>query len=290
MGTGKGAATLAWHPALTGPQQAPPTLHMTQFLTPLRVAHGPPLPDRPMPSELLTARHGSALVLTMRDPASLNSLSAQLVAACAEALDVAESDPRVRCVVLRGDGANFSSGVAPDSSVEAAPLDDAVEALAESMRVFPKPVLGAVEGVASAGGFALALACDLVVAARDARFSLGRADARPASDSDAAQQLARWLPTPLLQQLAWFGEPIDATRLHALGLVGWLCDSACAFDEALRLAERLAQVDADLLAAAKERVQAASRLGHAGEANAQRQNLLQMLAPAPMPLPDRQAS
>ena len=254
---------------------------MTQFRTPLRAAHGPPFPDRPMPSELLTARHGSALVLTMRDPASLNSLSKQLVAACAEALDVAESDPRVRCVLLRGDGANFSSGVDLDSKVEAAPLDDAVEALAESLRVFPKPVLGAVEGMAAAGGFALVLACDLVVAARDARFALGRADDRPATESDAAWQLARWLPTPLLQQLAWFGEPVDAARLHALGLVGWVCDPGAAFDEALRLAERLAALDADFLAAAKERVQTASRRGHAGQANAERQGLLQMLAPAP---------
>ena len=154
------------------------------------------------------------------------------------------------------------------------------------MRVYPKPVLGAVEGVASAGGFALVLACDLVVAARDARFTLGRADDRPATESAATRQLARWLPTPLLQQLAWFGEPVDAVRLHALGVVGWLSDSGSAFDEALRLAERLAGFDADELAAAKERVQAASRRGHAGEANAQRQSLLHMLAPAP----DRQAS
>lgn len=259
---------------------------MTQFLTPLRAAHGPPSPTCPMPSELLTARHGSALVLTMRGPDSLNSLSAQLVAACAEALDVAESDPRVRCIVLRGEGANFSSGVDADSSIEAAPLDDAVETLAESMRVYPKPVLGAVEGVASAGGFALVLACDLVVAARDARFTLGRADDRPATESAATRQLVRWLPTPLLQQLAWFGEPVEAARLHALGLVGWLCDRDAAFDEALRLAERLASIDADALAGAKERVQAASRRGHAGEANAQRQSLLQ----TPAPVPDGQAS
>lgn len=239
-----------------------------------------------MPSELITARHGSALVLTMRGPDSLNALSAQLVAACAEALDVAESDPRVRCIVLRGDGANFSSGVGADSPVEAAPLDDAVEALAESMRVHPKPVIAAVEGVAHAGAFALVLACDLVVAARDARFALGRADDRPATESHAARQLARWLPTPLLQQLAWFGAPVDAARLNALGLIGWLCDSSFAFDEALSLAERLAQTDADVLAAAKERVQAASRSGHAGEANAQRRSLLQV----PAPIPHGQAS
>ena len=233
-----------------------------------------------MPSELITARHGSALVLTMRDPDSHNSLSNQLVAACAEALDVAESDPCIRCVLLRGDGADFSSGIDPDLRAEAAPLDAAVAALAESLRVFPKPVLAAVEGIAAAGGFALVLACDLIVAARDARFTLGCSDDRPATESDATRQLARWLPTPLLQQLAWFGEPVDAARLHALGLVGWVCDSGGAFDAALRVAEQLAGLDPDRLAAAKERVQAASRTGHAGQANAERASLLQMLAPA----------
>ncbi|MEO6407911.1 MAG: enoyl-CoA hydratase-related protein [Burkholderiaceae bacterium] len=244
-----------------------------------------------MPSELLTARHGSALVLTMRHPASLNSLSNQLVAACAEALDVAESDPRVRCVVLRGDGAHFSSGVDLESDGDSASLDDAVEALAESLRVFPKPVLGAVEGMAIGGGFALVLACDLVVAARDASFALGRADDRPTGESDAVSQLARWLPTPLLQQLEWFGEPLDAARLHGLGLIGWVCDSGCAFDDALRVAERLAGSDPDTLTAAKERVHAASRSGYAGQANAERQTLLDLMAPAvPSRISDRQAS
>ncbi len=236
-----------------------------------------------MPSELLSARHGSTLVLTMRHPPTLNSLSNQLVAACAEALDVAESDPHIRCVLLRGDGLHFSSGVDAASTAAPASLDDAVEALAESLRVFPKPVLGAVEGSATAGGFALVLACDLEVAARDARFALGRADDRPATETDAARQLARWLPTALLQRLAWFGEPADAQQLHALGLVGWVCGPGEAFDAALRLADRLAALDADFLSAAKERLQAASRRGHAGEANAQRRSLLQILAPQPGP-------
>ena len=88
----------------------------------------------------------------------------------------------------------------------------------------------------------------------------------------------RWIPS--LQQLTWFGEPVDAARLHALGLVGWVCDSGGAFDAALRVAEQLAGLDPDRLAAAKERVQAASRTGHAGQANAERASLLQMLAPA----------
>ncbi|MEO7152400.1 MAG: enoyl-CoA hydratase-related protein [Burkholderiaceae bacterium] len=230
-----------------------------------------------MPSELLTARHDSTLVLTMRDPGSFNSLSQQLVAAFSEALDVAESDPEVRCVVVRGDGAQFSSGLdeqAPDAALAAA-----VSVLAESMRVFPKPVLAAVEGTARGGGFALVLACDLVVAARDAQFALGPSADEAAADSVCAWQLTRWLPTPLLQQAVWLGAPIAAPTLHALGLVGWICDSGQALNQALAVARQLAGQAPETLAAAKERVQETNRRGHAGQAFAERQRLLADLAP-----------
>ena len=63
-----------------------------------------------MPSELRTERRGSTLVLTMSDPATRNSLSEQLFTAGVEALNVAESDPGVRCLVLQGEGGHFCSG------------------------------------------------------------------------------------------------------------------------------------------------------------------------------------
>ncbi len=231
-----------------------------------------------MPSELLTARHGGALVLTMRDPGALNLLSHQLLAAFGEALDVAESDPEVRCVIVRGDGAQFSHGLAPDAPD--ASLAAAVSMLAESMRVFPKPLVAAVEGTARGGGFALVLACDLVVAARDAQFVLGpSADGAAAADSVSAWQLARWLPTPLLQQAVWLGVPLTAPTLHALGLVGWVCDSGQALDQALALARRLAARSPGDLATTKEQIQETSRQGHAGQALAERQRLLDVVVP-----------
>jgi enoyl-CoA hydratase/carnithine racemase len=221
-----------------------------------------------MPSELSTERHGAVLVLTLREPGALNRLSQQLVAAFAEALDVADGDPEVACIVVRGDGANFCTG----ADIGALPADgDAadgssdllagVDQLVEALQVFPKPVLAAVEGAAAGSGFALAMGCDLVVAARDAQFALGfgpGALGQPAQ-AGAVWQLSRAMPAPLLQQMVWLGEPIDASRLHACGLVGWVCDSGRALAEALRIADRLAASPARDLAAGKELVQEARR-------------------------------
>ena len=63
-----------------------------------------------MPSELLTERRGTTLVLTISDPPTRNTLSAQVIAAAIEALGVAEADPEVRCVVLQGAGGHFCAG------------------------------------------------------------------------------------------------------------------------------------------------------------------------------------
>lgn len=219
-----------------------------------------------MPSELLTDRHGAVLVLTLRDPASRNSLSRQLVSAFAEALDIAESDPQVRCVVVHGAGADFCSGASaqaddePSSFSSTSPLQAALGQLIESLRVFPKPVLAAVEGLAAGSGLRLALGCDLIVAASDARFVLADADDLGSADNRWTAALARQLPTPLLQQWAWLPEPIGAQQLHQFGIVGWLSDSGQALATALEVAGRLAVRSPQALAAAKERVQQATHL------------------------------
>ncbi len=219
-----------------------------------------------MPSELLTDRHGAVLVLTLRDPASRNSLSRQLVSAFAEALDIAESDPQVRCVLVHGAGADFCSGASaqaddePSSFSSTSSLQAALGQLIESLRVFPKPVLAAVEGLAAGSGLRLALGCDLIVAAQDARFVLADPHDGGTTDDRSIAALTRLLPPPLLQQWAWLPEPMTAQQLHPLGIVGWLSDSGQALATALEVASRLAARSPQALAAAKERVQQASHL------------------------------
>ena len=221
-----------------------------------------------MNSELLTERRGATLVLTLSDPATRNTLSPQACAAGIEALNIAEGNPELRCVVLRGDGAHFCSGgnLQRLSRTRQAGVEEQAQNMEhfhgfiDALRAFPKPVIAAVEGAAAGGGFSLALACDLIVAAEDARFimSYGRVGLSP--DGGGSWQLANALPRALVLQMVWLAEPLGARQLQALGLVNWVTDSGQALAEALRVADRLAEMAPNALASAKELInQAPSR-------------------------------
>jgi enoyl-CoA hydratase/carnithine racemase len=217
-----------------------------------------------MPSELRAERRDGTLVLTISEPASRNTLSEQVFTAGIESLGVAESDPGVHCVVLRGDGDHFCAGgnlqrlrssrEAP-REVQAGMLERFHE-FVEVLRVFPKPVIAAVEGAAAGGGFSLALACDLIVAAADARFvmSYGRIGLSP--DGGSTWQLMQRLPRAVVLQMLWLSEPMGAAQLQALGLVNWVTDSGQALTQALAVAERLSHLAPNAVSSVKELVNA----------------------------------
>jgi len=226
-----------------------------------------------MPAELLSARQGATLVLTLSDPAARNALSPQVYAAGVEALQTAESSEDIRCVVLRGDGAQFCAGgdlqrlrgtrLRDDgggADAQRASIDR-FHALVEAIAGCPKPVIAAVEGWAAGGGFSLALACDLIVAADDARFvmSYGRIGLSP--DGGGTWQLAQRLPRALALQLLWLAEPVDAAQMQRWGLVNQLAPAGEALTRALQLAERLAELAPNALASVKELVTAAPARG-----------------------------
>lgn len=213
-----------------------------------------------MTTEWLSERRGHCLVLTLRDPATRNSLSPQANAAAVEVLGTAEGDPELACVILRGDGEHFSAGgnlqrlqatrlVGPQPQRESL---ERLHTLIETLRAFPKPVLAAVEGYAAGAGCALALACDLVVAAEDAQFvlSYGRVGLSP--DGGSSWHLARSLTRAQALRWLWLAEPMGAREAHALGLVTELCDHAQALPRALALGDRLAAMAPNALASAKE--------------------------------------
>ena len=215
-----------------------------------------------MPSELSTQRHGATLVLTLSDPATRNALSPQACAAGVETLSVAESSEDIRCVVLRGDGAHFCSGgnlqrLAHNRSMGAEEQRQSIErfhALIEALRTFPKPVIAAVEGYAAGGGFSLALACDLLVAAEDAKFVMSYANAGLSPDGGGSWHLAQQLPRARVLQALWLAEPVSAGELQQFGLANVVAPSGQALAEALRLAEQLASMAPNALASAKELV------------------------------------
>lgn len=215
-----------------------------------------------MPCELLTERRGSTLVLTMSDPATHNTLSDQLIAAAIEALGVAESDPGIRCLVLQGDSGQFCAGGNPAALRDGHDADPSAPMQAleqfhqfiDALRACPKPIIAAVEGTAAGSGFSIALACDLIVAAEDARFVMSQSQFGLSPDGGGSWLLARGLPRALALQLIWLGEAIGPRPLQSHGLVNWISDSGKALAEACGVADRLAGMAPNALASAKELV------------------------------------
>ena len=220
-----------------------------------------------MPSELLTERRGTTLVLTISDPATRNTLSAQVIAAAIEALGVAESDPEVRCVVLQGAGGHFCAGGNVQGLVERRAAGEAAQRRmldhlhhwVETMASYPKPIVAAVEGAAAGAGFALALACDLVVAASDARFVMSHAKLGLSPDGGATARLAEALPPALVKRMLWLAEPVSTATLSDLGLVAIVSLPGSALADALILADRLAALAPGAVASVKELVAQAPR-------------------------------
>jgi enoyl-CoA hydratase/carnithine racemase len=238
-----------------------------------------------MTAQLLAERLGNVLVLTLADPATRNALSHEVIAAGIESLGLAEADPEIRSVVLRGDGEHFCAGgnlqgllerrrAGPPAQVR---MLEHLHHFIEALRAFPKPVIAAVEGAAAGAGFSLALACDLIVAAEDARFvlSYGRIGLTP--DGGATWALARALPRALVQQLVWLGEPVTAQQLRTWGLVGWVVDHGHATEEALRIAARLGAMAPNALSSGKELVQRAATNSLAGQLDAERDRFVENL-------------
>jgi enoyl-CoA hydratase/carnithine racemase len=200
-----------------------------------------------MSTQLLTERRGATLVLTLSDPATRNALSPAIYAAGVETLAVAESDDAVRAVVLTGDGGHFSAGgnVHQLEAVRGKPDEQAarIDALGrwvEALRAFPKPVIAAVEGAAAGAGASLAFACDLVVAARDARFSLAYGRLGISPDGGITHQLARTLPRQLALEWLWLAQTRTAAELAPHGLINRLAEPGQALHDALALAGELA--------------------------------------------------
>jgi enoyl-CoA hydratase/carnithine racemase len=213
-----------------------------------------------MPAALLSTRHGATMVLTLSHPERHNALGPDLWAAGVEALNVAESNAEVASVVITGAGALFSVGHDLEqlqaSRREAAShqvaLTEGLHSWIEAIRSFPKPVLAAVEGAAANAGFALALACDFIVAARNAQFALTTAALGLSPEAGASWSLARAVPRQLASELLMLGARVDAERLHALGVVNRVCGPGTALAEALALAGQLNARAPHALAGAKE--------------------------------------
>jgi len=198
-----------------------------------------------MADELLRERRGNVEILTINRPEARNAINGAVSQAMSTALDELTDDDGVAVVVLTGAGDKaFSAGMdlKAFASGEGASIIGASGGFAGiAKRDFPKPLIAAVNGSALAGGCEIMLSCDLVVAADHATFGIPEAKRGLIAGAGALIRLPKRLPMAVALELALTGDPIDADRALALGLVNRVVPAGQLLGEALGMAERIAE-------------------------------------------------
>lgn len=207
----------------------------------------------------LTKEEGVATI-TLQRPESLNALNRELAQELLAALGDCAQDQGVRAVVLKAAGRAFCAG-GDIKAMQASLGQDAAAFFRElvgmfhqavmALREMPKPVLASVHGFASGGGFSLALACDLRMAADTARFNMAYVNIAVTPDGGGSFFLPRLAGLGKAMQLVFTGEVIDAREAERLGLVNWVVPEGELEAKTQEVARRLARSSPGALAEAK---------------------------------------
>ncbi|THD70164.1 MAG: enoyl-CoA hydratase [Bradyrhizobium sp.] len=204
----------------------------------------------PQSPALLQETVGSIRVLTLNRPESRNSLSEGLIAELHAALNAIHDDAHVRAVVIAASGPAFSAGHdmkeltarradADRGRAYFARMMTACSAMMQAIVHLPKPVVAAVQGIATAAGCQLVASCDLAVASEAASF------ATPGVDiglfcSTPMVALSRNIPRKQAMEMLLTGEPVSAQTAREIGLVNHVVAAGSERDEAIRLAQKVA--------------------------------------------------
>jgi enoyl-CoA hydratase len=205
---------------------------------------------------VLTERLGNVLLITLNRPEVRNAVNAALAAGVAGALQELDDDPSLSVGVLTGTGGFFCAGMDLGAFVKGeSPWfgDRGFAGIAQ--RASRKPLIAAIEGFAVAGGMEIALACDLIVAAKGAKMGIPEVTRSLVAAGGALLRMPRRMPYHVVMELALTGDPLPAERFHELGLVNRITEPGGAVDGALELAGRLAKNGPLALIASKEILQ-----------------------------------
>ncbi|MET2831366.1 2-(1,2-epoxy-1,2-dihydrophenyl)acetyl-CoA isomerase PaaG [Mesorhizobium shangrilense] len=220
------------------------------------------------PSEtVLVAVSDGVMTLTLNRPGKLNSFNEEMHRALRAQIERAHDDATIRAVLLTGAGRAFCAGQDlgdrdPRNSTEAPDLGYTIETfynpLLRLIRSLDKPVVCAVNGVAAGAGANIALACDIVIAARSAKFIQAFSKIGLLPDSGGTWSLPRLLGEARAKGLAMTAEPLPAETAAAWGMIWKVSDDDKLMDEALALAGQLAAGPTYGLGLIKQAIQAAA--------------------------------
>ena len=189
---------------------------------------------------VLTERRDGVLLITLNRPDARNAVNGALAQGLAAALDELDADDALSVGVLTGAGKGFSSGMDLKAFVAGeSPYAGDRGFAGITQRAAEKPLIAAIEGFAVAGGFEVALSCDLIVAARGARLGVPEVKRGLVAAGGALLRLPQRIPYHLAMELALTGDPVDAERAYELGIVNRLAEPGGAVEAALELADAI---------------------------------------------------
>ena len=200
-------------------------------------------------------------VLTLNRPETLNSFTVAMHQEVQLAMQDVRINPEVRCLLLTGAGRGFCAG--QDLNDRAVKVTDQAPDLGESVDNYynpliraimglEKPVICAVNGIAAGAGASIALACDIVIAAKSAAFAFVFCKIGLVPDSGGSWNLPRALGLPRAKGLALLGDKLPAEKAEAWGMIWQTVDSDQLMPEATKLAEHLASQPTKGLATIKK--------------------------------------
>ncbi|MEU8320393.1 crotonase/enoyl-CoA hydratase family protein [Nonomuraea sp. NPDC048881] len=207
-----------------------------------------------MSDEVLVEESGNVAVITINRPKARNAINGAVARGIAEALDAFDARPEISAYVLTGAGGTFCAGMDLKGFLSGdVPLVEGrgFGGIAEAPP--KKPLVAAVEGYALAGGFELALSCDVIVASSESTFGLPEPKRGLVAGAGGIMRLPRRIPYHVAMEIALTGDHYPASRLYELGLVNRITEPGAALEGALELARKIA-ANAPLALAATKKV------------------------------------
>jgi enoyl-CoA hydratase len=206
-----------------------------------------------MADEVLSEVRGRVLLITLNRPDARNAVDSALAQALLAATERLDEDKGLTAGVLTGAGRGFCSGMDLKAFAQEG-FPRGFEQLLK--REGAKPMIGAIEGFALAGGLEVALTCDLLVAARGAKLGIPEVSVGLFAAGGALLRLPRYLPYGVAMEMALTAQPILAEKAHEYGLVSRLCEPGEAVERALELAELISKNAPIAVAMSKQMIRA----------------------------------
>ena len=181
------------------------------------------------------------MIITLNRPEARNAVNKAVAEGISAALDQLESDNGLRVAILTGSGGTFCSGMDLKAFVAGeSPVVEGRGFAGLCEHQYEKPLIAAIEGYALAGGFEIALSCDLIVAAENSSFGIPETKRGLVAGAGGLVKLPKQLPIRIAKELALTGDFFSAHRVYDLGLINKVVPEGKALEEALDLAKRIA--------------------------------------------------